>query len=148
MSVSAVVLTYHAVEPGQGSLFVDPELFAAHLDCIVESGVRVTTVSALGAALRAGSLEDRTVAITFDDGLASVARVAGPLLAARGLVATVFCVAGHLGGTSDWASAPSGSPKLEVACATELEVGWKFCISCGRMVGESSNGTHDGDDDG
>lgn len=34
------------------------------------------------------------------------------------------------------------------ACATELEVGWKFCISCGRMVGESSNGTHDGDDDG
>lgn len=116
----AVVLTYHAVESGPGALFVDARTFASHLDCIAEARMQVMTLSTLARGLRDGSLPERSVALTFDDGLASVARVAAPLLAERDFTATVFCVAGHLGGKNDWASAPAGAPQLELAEATEL----------------------------
>ena len=97
----ALVLTYHAVERGPAPLCVDPDLFVEHLDCILESGARALTVRELAEALREGALDRPSVAITFDDGFASVVESAGPLIAERGLPATVFCVAGHLGGTSD-----------------------------------------------
>ena len=61
------------------------------------------------------------MAITFDDGLASVAHTAAPLLVERGLTATVFCVAGYLGRTSDWPTHRSGRPVLPLAGARELE---------------------------
>ena len=115
----ALVLTYHAVEAGEGPLFVDPATFAAHLDCILASGAQAVTVSGLAEALNIGALARPTVAVTFDDGIASVARVAAPLLAERAIPATVFCVAGHLGGLSDWPSARPG-PRFELAGAEEL----------------------------
>lgn len=116
----ALVLTYHAVEDGVGALFVDPGTFARQLDCIVESGAEPLTVAQLADRLRAGTLDRPAVAVTFDDGIASVARVAAPLLVERGLPATVFCVAGHVGGVSDWPSALPGSARLELADADEL----------------------------
>lgn len=116
----ALVLTYHAIETGDGPLFVDPATFASHLDRIVESGARAVTVSTLVELLRAGTLTRPAVAITFDDGIASVARVAGPLLAERALPATVFCVAGHLGGENDWPTSLPGAARLELARAEEL----------------------------
>jgi peptidoglycan/xylan/chitin deacetylase (PgdA/CDA1 family) len=128
--VDALVLTYHAVDHGNGPLHVDPATFAAHLDCVVESGAAVVTVAELARSLRDGDTSTRRVAITFDDGLASVARAAEPLLADRGLRATVFCVAGHLGGTSDWPTAIPGSPQLELAGPDELAAlarrGWEI----------------------
>lgn len=134
--MKALVLTYHAVERADGPLFVDPDTFAAHLDTIIETDARVVSVSQLANDLRRGSVSPRTVAITFDDGIASVARVAAPLLAERGLVATVFCVAGHLGGYSDWTSARSTAPTLELARAEELAEltgeGWE--IGCHGMA--------------
>jgi len=127
--MEALLLTYHAVDDGDGPLHIDPATFAAHLDCIVESGVTVTTVTELARDLRAG-VGGRRAAITFDDGLASVARIAAPLLAERSLRATVFCVAGHVGGESNWPSARPGSPRLELAGADELSElarqGWEI----------------------
>ena len=61
------------------------------------------------------------MAITFDDGLASVAHTAVPLLVERGLTATVFCVAGYLGSTTDWPTHRAGTPILPLAGARELE---------------------------
>ena len=118
--MDALVLTYHAVDDGDGPLHVDPTTFAAHLDCIAESRAAVLTVAELARCLRHGDTTALRVAITFDDGLASVARIAAPMLAERGLRATVFCVAGHVGGASDWPSALPGSPRLELAAAAEL----------------------------
>src|SRR5204862_10841 len=63
---------------------------------------------------------DGLVAITFDDGFASVARTAWPLLAERGLTATVFCVAGYLGGANDWPTQATGAPRLPLADAASL----------------------------
>lgn len=126
----ALILTYHAVDRGHGPLFCDPDLFAEHLDVIVASGARATTVTKLAAMLRAGTLDDGTVAITFDDGIASVARIAAPLLDERDLEATLFCVAGHLGGRSNWPSARPETPTLELATVADLvglaERGWEI----------------------
>lgn len=128
--MDALLLTYHAVDDGSGPLHVDPGTFAAQLDCIVDSGADVVTVAELARSMRDGGSSAPRVAITFDDGLASVARVAAPLLADRGLRATVFCVAGHVGGTSDWPTAVPGLPSLELAGADELAAlacaGWEI----------------------
>ncbi|HYY33521.1 MAG TPA: polysaccharide deacetylase family protein, partial [Gaiellaceae bacterium] len=116
----ALVLTYHAIERGPAPLCVDPRLFREHLDCLAEAGARMFTVSQLAAALRAGDLPERAVALTFDDGFASVADEAAPLLAERGLTATVFCVAGYVGRMNDWPSQPAGRPQRPLASVEQL----------------------------
>ena len=118
--MTALILTYHAVEDGPAPLCVAPEHYRAQLDCLAELGVATLTVSQLAAALRDRTLPDRAVAITFDDGCASAVRAAAPALVERGMTATFFCVAGHLGGWNDWPTQPSGAPRLELATAAEL----------------------------
>lgn len=116
-----LVLTYHAVAAGRSRspLSVEPALFAEHLDCLAGTATFLT-VSELGVRLTAGTLPDRAVAITFDDGLRSVATDAAPLLVERGLPATVFCVSGRLGSDSSWPSAPAGAPSAPLLSAAEL----------------------------
>ncbi len=130
MTPRAFVLTYHAIAPGPPPLYVGADLLARHLDCIVDSGAAVLTVSELAGRLGAGALSGCTVALTFDDGFASVATVAAPLLAARGLKGTVFCVSGHIGGVSGWPSQPSSAPRLPLADAEVLRdlaaAGWEI----------------------
>jgi peptidoglycan/xylan/chitin deacetylase (PgdA/CDA1 family) len=118
--LSVPILTYHAVERGPAPLCLAPERFLEQLDLIVEAGATTLTVSQVADGVRAGRLPERALAITFDDGAASVARAAAPALLERGLVATIFCVSGHLGGSNDWASQPTRSPRLELAGAHEL----------------------------
>jgi peptidoglycan/xylan/chitin deacetylase (PgdA/CDA1 family) len=125
----ALVLTYHAIEPGPPPLCVEPGLLERHLDAILESGARARTVGALADSVRTGRLPGRAVAITFDDAFAS-SSAAAPLLAERGLVATVFCVARRLGGRSDWPSRAPWAPDLPLAGAAELArlgaAGWEI----------------------
>ncbi|HWQ23042.1 MAG TPA: polysaccharide deacetylase family protein [Gaiellaceae bacterium] len=118
--MSVLVLTYHEIGSGSGPLAVDPGLFREQLDRIVASGVPVLTVSELAGALRQDRLPQRGVALTFDDGAASVAVEAAPLLLERGLRATVFCVAGHLGGWNDWPSQPARFARFKLASAEAL----------------------------
>jgi len=116
----ALILTYHAVEAGRSPLCIDPALFEAHADVIAVSGARSLTIRELADALRAGALDGNTVAITFDDGFASVTESAMPVMEERGLTGTVFCVAGHLGGRSDWPSARADTYRSRLADAHTL----------------------------
>jgi peptidoglycan/xylan/chitin deacetylase (PgdA/CDA1 family) len=120
MSRGALVLTYHAVEEGPAPLCIRPPLFAEHLDAIVASGRRSTTVAGLADTLIAGGDLDDLVVITFDDAFASVPNVAWPQLAERGLTSTVFCVAGHLDGANDWPSQHPSAPRRRLAGRDEL----------------------------
>lgn len=115
-----LVLNYHAIERGPSPLCIEPRVFAAHLDCIVTAGLRSLTVSQLAEAVRKGEPLAATVGITFDDAFASVVEVAVPLLEERGLNATVFCVAGHLGGRNDWPSSSGEGPTRALARAEDL----------------------------
>jgi peptidoglycan/xylan/chitin deacetylase (PgdA/CDA1 family) len=114
----ALILTYHAIEPGPSPLCVDPTLFESHLDQIVSSGVRAVTVSEL--AERLDEPTESMVALTFDDGFASVATSAAPLLHERGLSGTVYCVAGHLNGRSSWPSARPGGWESSLLSADQI----------------------------
>jgi peptidoglycan/xylan/chitin deacetylase (PgdA/CDA1 family) len=120
MSDDALVLTYHAVEAGPPPLCIEPSLLRAHLDCLQDAGAQTLTLSELAAALRSGRLPRRSVAITFDDGFESVATEAAPLLAERDHTATVFCVAGHVGGVNDWPTQPADVPRRRLADASTL----------------------------
>jgi peptidoglycan/xylan/chitin deacetylase (PgdA/CDA1 family) len=101
-------------------------LFDRHLEVIAQSGATVLTISELAAALRRRELPDFAVAITFDDGYASVADAA----AGKGIVGTVFCVAGRLGAWNDWPSQPASTPRLRLADAARLRelasAGWEI----------------------
>ena len=116
----ALLVAYHDISDGRAPLAISPELFEEHLDCLVDCGATTLTVSSFAAALRSGSMPERAVCITFDDGYASAAATAGPLLAERGLVATVYCVAGHLGRMNDWPSQPEWVERRPLASAKAL----------------------------
>jgi peptidoglycan/xylan/chitin deacetylase (PgdA/CDA1 family) len=120
MSTSVLILAYHAIEAGPPPLCIEPTRFEQHLDILCQEQVKVLTVAELANALREGPIAERAVVITFDDGAASVADAAAPLLAERGLRATAFCVAGHLGRFNDWPTEPKWSPRLRLATAEQL----------------------------
>ena len=125
-----LIVTYHAVERGPEPLCIDPAVFAEHAAVIAESGAETLTVRDLAARLRAGELPERAVAVTFDDGCASVAEHAAPRLAVHGVRATVYCVSGHVGGANDWPTQASWAPRLALAAAGALSglarAGWEI----------------------
>ncbi|MBM9459507.1 polysaccharide deacetylase family protein [Nocardioides sp. zg-536] len=70
--------------------------FQRHLDVLEEWGAIVLPLDEAHRMLVAGELPERAVALTFDDGYASVVEQAWPLLRQRGLPATLFAVSGYL----------------------------------------------------
>jgi len=102
------ILCYHRIEePPRGherdANFVTPACFGAHLDVLARLGCTGVPLRDFLAWQRGeGALPPRAVVITFDDGYESVAAEALPRLAARGWGATLFLVAGQLGGTNAW----------------------------------------------
>jgi peptidoglycan/xylan/chitin deacetylase (PgdA/CDA1 family) len=88
----AVVLIYHHVDKGTpASTSLSPELFAEHLDYLVDHGYQALPLAALVDSLRGGgAIPDRTVAFTFDDGYRSVYTEAFPRLRELGWPFTVF----------------------------------------------------------
>lgn len=130
MSGSVLVITYHAVDGGSGPLSIAPELLRDQLDQVAEAGVPTLTVGELAAGLRTGTLPQTAVALTFDDAFASVVDHALPLLVERGQRATVFAVAGALGGTNEWPSQAPGTPVSALADAEQLRslaaAGWEI----------------------
>lgn len=120
MTRAALAVTYHAIGKGPEPLFFSEAAFRAHVDVLADLGAKTLTISDLASRMRNGGVPDAAIAITFDDGETGAVRVAAPLLLERGMTATVYCIAGHLGGASDWRSYPPGLPTLRLAAAREL----------------------------
>jgi peptidoglycan/xylan/chitin deacetylase (PgdA/CDA1 family) len=120
MTQQALILTYHGVEPGPAPLWVGPAHFREHLDCLQESGARLLTMRELWTGMCERTLPERAVAITFDDGMLSVAEEAAPLLLERGMRATIYCVAGRVGGDNSFPHEPSHIPRRPLAGAAAL----------------------------
>jgi peptidoglycan/xylan/chitin deacetylase (PgdA/CDA1 family) len=104
-----MILMYHSVadvfdDPGQ--LSVAPSRFAEQMAVLQRLGLRGVSMCSLVDAMRAGR-ERGLVGITFDDGYVNILEAALPELKRRGFTATVFVIAGRLGGTNEWAKGPS-----------------------------------------
>jgi peptidoglycan/xylan/chitin deacetylase (PgdA/CDA1 family) len=100
MTSAVPILLYHSVSddpPGWIAPYtVSPARFAAHLDLVVASGRVPLTVSGYADGRRDGTLPDRPVLITVDDGFADFAGTALPILAGRNLPSTLYVTTGAL----------------------------------------------------
>lgn len=93
------VLGWHRVDRIGGGVSTHLDMFRRQLDVLAEWGATILPLEESVAALAAGRLPERAVSLTFDDGYASVAEAAWPLLRERGWPATLFVVTGYLDGT-------------------------------------------------
>lgn len=96
--------------------------FRRHLDVLADVDARVLPLDEAVVRLRDGTLPRRAVALTFDDGYASVAETAWPLLRERGLPATLFMVTAGLVGPMrfPWDAGHPDPGRLRLSTPDEL----------------------------
>lgn len=114
------ILAYHSISDGPPPLCVSPDRFGEHVSSLAADGWSALTLDELLAGHARGGWPERSVMLTFDDGLASFAREALPRLTLAGFRATLFVVAGRLGGESDWPGWPRATPSERVLDAVAL----------------------------
>ncbi len=106
---------------------VSPVRFARQLHWLGDRGLRGVSVRELLAATAAGR-ERGLVGLTFDDGYADFLESAVPLLRRHGFTATVYVLAGRLGGDNAWDAEGPRRPLLDEdgirrAAAAGMEIG-------------------------
>lgn len=110
------ILAYHQVVRGQPPNIhaVTEQAFTVQMAWLSENGYQVITVEDHVAQLAAGRRSNvRTVAITFDDGYRDNFTTAWPVLERHEFPATIFLVAGSVGGHRNWGKDPGhGEPLL------------------------------------
>lgn len=114
---------WHRIGDSCDGLTTTPDDFTRHLDVLEEWGATVLPLDEAYRLLAAGRLPERAVALTFDDGYASVVEQAWPELRRRGLPATLFAVSDYVryGGRFPWDHRhESGSDLTRLATAAEL----------------------------
>jgi peptidoglycan/xylan/chitin deacetylase (PgdA/CDA1 family) len=95
-----LVLMYHSVEPYETDPYlvtVHPRRFDQQLRWLHRRGLRGVSMAELLTAREPG-----TVGLTFDDGYVDFITAVMPTLARYGFTATVFVIAGALGGYNSW----------------------------------------------
>jgi peptidoglycan/xylan/chitin deacetylase (PgdA/CDA1 family) len=126
MSAFPPVLMLHHVEPLpldppplHPDSYLDRAGLAALLDLLAGRGFQTLTLADAAARHLAGTVPRRAVVLTFDDGCRCFRDHAWPELQARGMTATLFAVAGELGGTNRWDEA-AGERREELLSAADL----------------------------
>lgn len=93
-----MVLMYHRVATPASDVWdiaVAPDRFEQHLQ-VLRKHYKVIPLQQLTASLRSGSVPNKGVAITFDDGYADNYQIAKPLLEKYELPATFFISSAHI----------------------------------------------------
>ncbi|MEU6824662.1 polysaccharide deacetylase family protein [Streptomyces atriruber] len=104
---SVPILMYHSVarvpSAATHGLSVSPDDFERQMEVLGEQGFTPLTAARLAALWRSqgGTLPERPVLITFDDGYEGVHRYALPVLAKHGFASTLFVSTGWLRGEYD-----------------------------------------------
>lgn len=102
------ILTYHALDTSRAPISMDEATFRRHAAWLASGRVRVCPL----ADLPGQPADIDAVALTFDDGFASFAQRAWPVLRDHGLSATVFVVSDHVGGTNAWGGRPDSKTPI------------------------------------
>ena len=94
------ILCFHAFSVAdEGDLwpgvFIKPDLFRRRMELLRRNGYHVVPLGEGVEGLRSGGAEAPTVAITLDDGFASVASHGAPILAEYGYPATLYVTSYH-----------------------------------------------------
>ncbi|MGY1779058.1 polysaccharide deacetylase family protein [Geodermatophilus sp. SYSU D01036] len=124
------VLMYHSISPARvpdpHRIRVTPGRLDAHLRLLRRLGLRGVSLAELLAAQARGRA-DGLVGLTFDDGYADFLDHAMPVLARHRMTATLYVVAGLLGGTNEWDQGPQlrlvDADQVRAVAAAGHEVG-------------------------
>lgn len=113
------VLGWHRIDDSGDALSTRVIDFVRQLDMLADERWTVLPLDAACAMQAAGTLPQRALALTFDDGYASVFETAWPLLRERGLPATAYVVSDYLDGSRrfpwDRDAAPGDSTRVATA---------------------------------
>lgn len=123
MRGATLILAYHGIVPhgeppaGERALHLSQRRFAQHLEVLL----RTHEVVPLEKVLHPGDGRRPRAALTFDDAYAGAVTAGVRELAARGLPATFFAVAGMAGGDGFWwdALVPAGAEALPAGFRAE-----------------------------
>src|SRR5829696_4993686 len=110
------VLMYHSIsQPGadQDPLCTSPERFGTQMRYLKRHNLRGVSMRELYQAFNAGETTG-LVGVTFDDGYEDFLSAAVPTLEKLGFSATVFVVAGMLGGENTWEHGGGPKPQLKL----------------------------------
>lgn len=128
--MTRAVLTFHSIDDTGSVLSFPARAFATLLEHLLASGVPVLSYRALHEA-------STGVAITFDDGLRSVADHALPVLRDLGLPSHLFLTTGSVGRDNRWPSQPATVAALPMMDWTAVEA----CAAAGMTI-ENHTSTH------
>jgi peptidoglycan/xylan/chitin deacetylase (PgdA/CDA1 family) len=122
------ILMYHKIDEPPADVrfpgnYVRPNQFEQQMRALLAWGYRTVTFDAwLGyRAGRGHSLPSKPLIVTFDDGYTCFDRNAWPVLRALGMGATVFLVAGQIGGTNAWDREERQEPLLDATRIKALQ---------------------------
>jgi peptidoglycan/xylan/chitin deacetylase (PgdA/CDA1 family) len=122
---------YHSIDDSGSPVSVSPKMLASHFDSLSAAGYTVLPLGEALARLWAPApRRERLAALTFDDGYASVHKIAWPLLAHRGWRATVFAVSDYVGRDNRWPGQAAFVPAAHLLTWKQLEeltgAGWEI----------------------
>ncbi|MDB4877730.1 MAG: polysaccharide deacetylase [Gemmatimonadetes bacterium] len=122
------ILMYHKIDELTPSVrypgnYVTPAQFARQMDALLMWGYRTIRFDRWLDYRdgRATDLPEKPLIVTFDDGYTCFDRNAWPVLKARGMGATVFLVAGQIGGTNAWDREEKQEPLLDAPRIRQLQ---------------------------
>ena len=110
------VLTFHSIDDLPGPLSFSAAGLESLLDALDEAGLPV-----LGLDELLGQPQAHGVALTFDDGIATVFSAAMPILASRRAPAHVFVITRQVGSDNRWDGQPANATPFRLMDWGELE---------------------------
>lgn len=93
-----VLMYHHVADVGNGSTTVSTPRFEAQIKALADAGYTAVSVQEMiDFVYNGGSLPEKPVCITFDDGYESNLTLAAPILEKYGMKAVVFCIGASVG---------------------------------------------------
>jgi peptidoglycan/xylan/chitin deacetylase (PgdA/CDA1 family) len=94
------VIAYHSIDDSGSYMSTRPDMFRAQMEWLRDLGYRAVSMRQRFEQGAAGG--ERTVVLTFDDGLANFAEAAWPILRAMSFSATNYVPTAFIGGEAAW----------------------------------------------
>ena len=107
------ILMYHnIVDSASDPWAVPPRVFALQMDWLATHGYTVLSLRQVLDNFDSGKVRRKSIVLTFDDGYADFLKNAVPILSEYQYPATLFIVAGAVGGVSGWRASKLQTPLL------------------------------------